>query len=86
MQYLSYVECSVQAMNLFFSMVMAGNPLSCELFFFPALQNVLLDLNVQIHGDTIITRSIGETKLLNVRTMRGFVGITLHADDQTAWV
>ena len=52
-------------------------------FFFPALQNVLLDLNVQIHGDTIITRSIGETKLLNVRTMRGFVGITLHADDQT---
>lgn len=72
-------------------MVVAGNSLSCELFFFPALQNVLLDLNVQIHGDTIITRSIGETKpgdnrTINVRTMRGFVGITLHADDQAAWV
>lgn len=41
------------------SMVMAGYPLSCELFFF-ALQNVLLALNVQIHGDTIITRPIGD--------------------------
>ena len=73
--------------SIFFSMVMAGNPLSCELFFFAALQNVLLDLN----DDTIITRSIGETKpgdnrTINVCTMQGFVGITLHADDQAAWV